>query len=50
MTQARKVFEALMRAKGHTIFTTVNDRYVVPALQTRWLYFQMGWEMREVTA
>ena len=48
MTQAQKVFEAMMRAKGYTDFTKVKDRYSVPALQTRWNYFLLGWEMRGV--
>jgi len=48
MTQAEKVFEAMMRAKGHTDFSTTKGRYNIPALQTRWNYFLMGWEMRGV--
>jgi hypothetical protein len=48
MTQALKVFEAMMRAKGYTDFTKVKDRYNNSALQTRWNYFLMGWEMRGV--
>jgi hypothetical protein len=48
MTQAQKVFEAMMRAKGYIDFTKVKDRYEIPALQTRWNYFLMGWEMRGV--
>ena len=48
MTQAQKVFEAMMRAKGHTDFNKVKDRYEIPALQTRWNYFLLGWEMRGV--
>mgnify|MGYP007031424825 FL=1 len=40
-----------MRTKGHTDFTTSDKgKYNVGALQTRWIYFSMGWEMREVTA
>jgi hypothetical protein len=50
MTQAQKVFEAIMRTKGHADFQMVKGRYVNPNMQTRWNYFQMGWEMREVTA
>lgn len=50
MTHCQKIFEATMRVKGHTNFgKTEVGRYIVPALQTRWIYFQMGWEMREVT-
>jgi hypothetical protein len=48
MTQAQKVFEALMRTKGHTDLSQVNGRYLNASMQTRWNYFQMGWEMREV--
>jgi len=40
-----------MRVKGHTDFTmTSTGKYKTPALQVRWSYFQLGWEMREVTA
>jgi hypothetical protein len=49
MTQAQKVFEAMMRAKGYTDFSGTKGRYSVPALQTRWNYFLLGWEMRGVT-
>jgi hypothetical protein len=48
MTQAEKVFEAMMRAKGHTDFSATKGRYNIPALQTRWNYFLLGWEMRGV--
>lgn len=51
MTQAQKVFEAIMRTKGHADFSMSDTgRYNVPALQVRWSYFQMGWELRAVTA
>lgn len=49
MTQTQKVFEAIMRAKGHTDFTIVKNKYTNPNMQVRWSYFQLGWEMREVT-
>lgn len=40
-----------MRTKGHTDFTkSETGKYAVPQLQTRWSYFQLGWEMCEVTA
>ena len=48
MTQAQKVFEATMRAKGYIDFSSKNNRYNSPALQTRWNYFLLGWEMRGV--
>jgi hypothetical protein len=48
MTQAQKVFEAMMRAKGHTDFITVKGRYSNTTLQMRWNYFLLGWEMRGV--
>jgi hypothetical protein len=48
MTKAQQVFEAMMRSKGHTDLSKTKDRYNVPALQTRWNYFLMGWEMRGV--
>jgi hypothetical protein len=50
MTKAQKVFEAIMRTKGHTDFAQVKGRYTNASLQTRWIYFQMGWEMAQVTA
>ena len=44
---SQRVFEAMMRGKGHDDFTkTSTGRYKVPSLQMRWNYFQMGWEMR----
>lgn len=50
MTHSQKVFEAIMRTKGHDDFTmTATGRYTNTGLQTRWSYFQLGWEMREVT-
>lgn len=40
-----------MRAKGHTDFAmSETGKYFNSNLQTRWIYFSMGWEMREVTA
>jgi hypothetical protein len=50
MTQAQKLFEAIMRTKGHAEFTQDKGRYINPSLQTRWIYFQMGWEMAKVSA
>ena len=51
MTKSQQVFEAIMAAKGHINFTmSARGKYLVPALQLRWAYFQLGWEMREVTA
>jgi hypothetical protein len=49
MTQAQKIFEAVMRAKGYTDFTQVKGRYKNASLVTRWNYFLLGWEMREVS-
>ena len=48
VTQAQKVFEALMTAKGYTDFTQVKGRYVNAGVQTRWNYFQLGWQLRGV--
>jgi len=48
MTQEQKVFEALMTAKGYTDFTQVKGRYVNAGVQTRWNYFQLGWQLRGV--
>jgi hypothetical protein len=51
MTKAQKVFEAIMRTKGHTDFEmNMKGRYIAPAMQVRWSYFQLGWSMKEVTA
>lgn len=51
MTQAQQMFEAIMRVKGHTEFVkSKTGKYVNPSLQQRWYYFQLGWEMKEVTA
>ena len=50
MSKAQTVFEALMRSKGHTDFYFHKGKYSVPSLQVRWSYFQMGWELRGVTA
>jgi hypothetical protein len=51
MSKAQQVFEALMRSKGHTDFyQSKTGKYLVPALQMRWVYFQLGWSMKEVTA
>ena len=48
MKQEQKVFEALMTAKGYTDFTQVKGRYVNAGVQTRWNYFQLGWQLRGV--
>ena len=48
MSKAQQVFEAMMRAKGHTDFSGTKGRYNSPAIQTRWNYFLLGWEMRGV--
>ena len=49
MSKRQQVFEAVMRVKGHTDFTVnKTGRYTNNALQVRWSYFQMGWEMCEV--
>lgn len=46
--KARKVFHALMSAKGYTDEDMKMDkgRYVNAAMQGRWNYFLLGWEMR----
>ena len=48
MTQAQKVFEALMVAKGYTDFTQVKGRYTNSSVVVRWNYFQLGWQLRGV--
>ena len=45
MTEARQVFEAMMRGNGHADLTRTGNSYNVPSLQTRWRYFLLGWEM-----
>lgn len=47
---ARKVFEAIMKSKGHDDFSlSETNKYANASLQTRWLYFQLGWEMAKAT-
>ena len=49
MIKEQQVFEAIMRSKGQANFSkTHTGRYVLPAMQVRWSYFQLGWEMRGV--
>jgi hypothetical protein len=48
MTQAQKIFEAMMRAKGYTDFSQVKGKYTNPSVVMRWNYFLLGWEMRGV--
>ena len=48
MTQAQKVFEAMMVAKGYTDFNQVKGRYTNPSVVVRWNYFLMGWQLRGV--
>lgn len=51
MTQAQKVFEAIQRSKGQTDFSkTSTGKYTNQPIQTRWNYFQLGWEMAKVAA
>jgi len=51
MNKAQQVFEALMRSKGYTDFDqSKSGKYTTPAMQVRWTYFRMGWEMKGVTA
>jgi hypothetical protein len=51
MTQAQQVFEAIMATKGHNDFAmSAKGKYTTPSLQLRWVYFQLGWEMKGVTA
>lgn len=40
-----------MRTKGHTEFAmSTTGKYINTNVQVRWGYFQLGWEMKEVTA
>jgi hypothetical protein len=48
MNKSQEVFEALMTAKGYTDFNKIKERYTSPAIQTRWNYFLLGWQMRGV--
>lgn len=43
-----KVFLAVMRSRGYTDadFKMEEGRYVNPAMQNRWGFFLLGWEMR----
>jgi hypothetical protein len=49
MNHAQRVFEAIMRAKGHTDFSMKGGKYTNGNLSVRWNYFQLGWEMHEAT-
>ncbi len=50
MTKSQRLFEAIMRVKGHSDFTmSATGKYLNPSLQQRWAYFAMGWEMKEAT-
>jgi len=46
--KARQVFVALMTGKGYTPeeLEWNGSKFTVPAMQGRWGYFRMGWEMR----
>jgi hypothetical protein len=48
MSRTQQIFEAIMRGKGMTELDMVKGKYKVPAMQARWSYFKLGWEMREV--
>ena len=49
MSKAQAMFEAIMRSKGFTDFAmSGTGKYTTPSMQTRWNYFQLGWEMRGV--
>ena len=43
-----KIFHAVMRSRGYTDddFKMEKNRYANPAMQSRWNYFLLGWEMR----
>jgi len=50
MSQCQKVFEAVQKSKGQTDFEkTIHGKYKNQAIQTRWNYFRLGWEMRGAT-
>ena len=46
--KARPMFEAVMRGKGYTDFSMLKGKYTATTMQTRWIYFQLDWEMRGV--
>ena len=47
---AQRVFEAVMKSKGHEDFSkSPTGKYLNPSLQVRWSFFQLGWEMKEAT-
>jgi hypothetical protein len=49
--KAKKVFEAIQLSRGQTNFSkTANGKYINPAIQVRWNYFKLGWEMAKVSA
>ena len=47
MSKAQQVFEAIMRASGDRDFSrNSKGNYNNVNVQTKWKYFQLGWEMR----
>jgi len=48
--KSREVFHALMSSKGYAYsdLSMDGDKYINPAMQTKWNYFIAGWEMRGV--
>ena len=46
-TQIKKAFEAMMRGNGYDENDLMFEgkTYVKPAIQIRWRFFLMGWEM-----
>lgn len=50
MSQAQRVFEAVMRGKGYDDFSkSPTGKCLNPGLYVRWPMFLLGWEMREVS-
>ena len=47
MENARKAFEAFMQTKGITLVWT-GTKYNTTNTQTKWRYFLMGWNMKEI--
>lgn len=45
MSTARHEFEAIARANGGSDFSLKQDgRYAVQNIQSRWVYFKLGWD------
>ena len=42
---AQEMFEAIMKCSGKDLLKDKNGKYKNQGMQTRWKYFQLGWEL-----